>query len=230
MTAPDFERMENLLFLDSLAYVHRLNDTANSVLLQQAQIPLIERLQQSLIHHAERPALHLAEQSHQLPPTARPQPRDPAALAAIARATSADRGWSASACRKARRCSPGFWRSSAAARCICRWNRAIRCSASNTSCKTRARCCCCMMASIRLATTMAGLDVSHIDSADADLSQALMRHRPNSMRRAWRSTPRAPPAIRKACCSVRPTSRTSLRGTPTTCSCTKRAGCCSSRR
>jgi hypothetical protein len=60
---PDFERMENLLFLDSLAYVHRFNDTANSVLLQQAQIPVIERLQQSLIRHAERPALHLAEQS-----------------------------------------------------------------------------------------------------------------------------------------------------------------------
>ncbi|BBP68127.1 peptide transporter [Pseudomonas sp. Seg1] len=63
VTAPDFERMENLLFLDSLAYVHRLNDTTNVPLLQQAQIPLIERLQQSLIRHADRPALHLAEQS-----------------------------------------------------------------------------------------------------------------------------------------------------------------------
>lgn len=63
VTAPDFERMENLLFLDSLAYVHRLNDTVNTPLLQQARIPVIERLQQSLIHHAERPALHLAEQS-----------------------------------------------------------------------------------------------------------------------------------------------------------------------
>ncbi|MCL9803824.1 amino acid adenylation domain-containing protein [Pseudomonas sp. AKS31] len=61
--APDFERMENLLFLDSLAYVHRLNETANPALLRQAQIPVIERLQQSLIRHAERPALHLAEQS-----------------------------------------------------------------------------------------------------------------------------------------------------------------------
>ncbi|MFJ2485075.1 non-ribosomal peptide synthetase [Pseudomonas sp. NPDC087639] len=63
VTAPDFERMENLLFLDSLAYVHRLNATANPALLQQAQIPLIERLQQSLINHPERPALHLAEQT-----------------------------------------------------------------------------------------------------------------------------------------------------------------------
>ncbi|WP_423204637.1 non-ribosomal peptide synthetase [Pseudomonas kribbensis] len=61
--APDFEQVENLLFLDSLAYVHRLNDTANPALLQQAQIPVIERLQVSLIEHAERPALHLAEQS-----------------------------------------------------------------------------------------------------------------------------------------------------------------------
>ncbi|XHF31224.1 non-ribosomal peptide synthetase [Pseudomonas chlororaphis] len=61
--APDFEQVENLLFLDSLAYVHRLNATAHPALLQQAQIPVIERLQQSLIEHAERPALHLAEQS-----------------------------------------------------------------------------------------------------------------------------------------------------------------------
>ncbi|MFJ2528171.1 amino acid adenylation domain-containing protein [Pseudomonas helmanticensis] len=63
VTAPDFERMENLLFLDSLAYVHQHNDTANVALLKQAQVPVIERLQQSLIRHAERPALHLAEQS-----------------------------------------------------------------------------------------------------------------------------------------------------------------------
>ncbi|UQS15240.1 amino acid adenylation domain-containing protein [Pseudomonas sp. HS6] len=61
--APDFEQVENLLFLDHLAYVHRFNATANPLLLQQAQIPVIERLQQSLIKHAGRPALHLAEQS-----------------------------------------------------------------------------------------------------------------------------------------------------------------------
>ncbi|WP_438300302.1 amino acid adenylation domain-containing protein [Pseudomonas sp. NMS19W] len=61
--APDFEQVENLLFIDSLAYVHRFNATANPALLQQAQMPVIERLQQSLIEHAERPALHLAEQS-----------------------------------------------------------------------------------------------------------------------------------------------------------------------
>ncbi|MFJ2467387.1 amino acid adenylation domain-containing protein [Pseudomonas sp. NPDC087615] len=63
VAAPDFEQVENLLFLDSLAYVHRLNATAHPALLQQAQTPLIERLQQSLIRHAERPALHVAEQS-----------------------------------------------------------------------------------------------------------------------------------------------------------------------
>lgn len=63
LIAPDFERLEDLLFLDKLAYVHRLNDTANPALLQQAQIPLIKRLQQSLIEHAERPALHLGGQS-----------------------------------------------------------------------------------------------------------------------------------------------------------------------
>ncbi|WP_409316493.1 amino acid adenylation domain-containing protein [Pseudomonas sp. KCJK9016] len=61
--APDFEQVENLLFLDSLAYVHRFNATANPSLLQQGHTPLIERLQQSLFKHAERPALHLAEQS-----------------------------------------------------------------------------------------------------------------------------------------------------------------------
>jgi len=63
VTAPDFEQVEDLGFLDSLAYVHRLNATAHPALLQQAQTPLIERLQRSLIEHAERPALHLAEQS-----------------------------------------------------------------------------------------------------------------------------------------------------------------------
>lgn len=63
LKAPNFERLEDLLFLDKLAYVHRLNDTANPALLQQAQIPLIKRLQQSLIEHAERPALHLGGQS-----------------------------------------------------------------------------------------------------------------------------------------------------------------------
>lgn len=61
--APDFEQVENLLFLDSLAYVHRFNATDHPTLLLQAQIPVIERLQQSLIEHAERPALHLAERS-----------------------------------------------------------------------------------------------------------------------------------------------------------------------
>ncbi|HWH86252.1 MAG TPA: non-ribosomal peptide synthetase [Pseudomonas sp.] len=69
LTSPDFERLEDLLFLDKLAYVHRLNDTTNTALLQQAQVPLIERLQRSLIEHAERPALHLGGQSisyHQL--------------------------------------------------------------------------------------------------------------------------------------------------------------------
>jgi len=63
LSAPDFERLEDLLFLDKLAYVHRLNNTANPALLQQAQTPLIERLQQSLIEHAERPALYLRGQT-----------------------------------------------------------------------------------------------------------------------------------------------------------------------
>lgn len=63
LSAPDFERLEDLLFLDKLAYVHRLNNTANPALLQQAQTPLIERLQQSLVEHAERPALYLRGQT-----------------------------------------------------------------------------------------------------------------------------------------------------------------------
>jgi len=63
LKAPDFERMENLPFLDSLAYVHHHNDTANTALLEQAKAPVIERLQQSLIEHAKRPALHIGERS-----------------------------------------------------------------------------------------------------------------------------------------------------------------------
>ena len=38
LKAPDFERLEDLLFLDKLAYVHRLNDTANPALLQLSLI------------------------------------------------------------------------------------------------------------------------------------------------------------------------------------------------
>jgi len=55
-----FERVESLLFLDSLAYVHQMNATAAPELLQLAQVPMIERLEQRFIQSAERPALHVA--------------------------------------------------------------------------------------------------------------------------------------------------------------------------
>ena len=55
-----FERVENLLFLEQLAFVHQLNMTANDGLLQLGQIPMIERLEQRFIRCAERPALNIA--------------------------------------------------------------------------------------------------------------------------------------------------------------------------
>ncbi|KPG90199.1 peptide transporter [Pseudomonas sp. RIT-PI-q] len=55
-----FERVENLRFLESLAFIHQLNSTAEPRLLQLAQIPMIERLEQRFIQHAERPALNVA--------------------------------------------------------------------------------------------------------------------------------------------------------------------------
>ncbi|MBV6826533.1 non-ribosomal peptide synthetase [Pseudomonas sp. PD9R] len=61
-TAP-FERVDNLRWLESLAFVHRLNATADTALLQVAQTPMIERLEQSLIRCAERPALSIAGNS-----------------------------------------------------------------------------------------------------------------------------------------------------------------------
>ncbi|KAF2389002.1 non-ribosomal peptide synthetase [Pseudomonas frederiksbergensis] len=56
----DFDRVENLLFLEHLAFVHQLNMTAHDGLLQLGQIPMIERLEQRFIQCAERPALNIA--------------------------------------------------------------------------------------------------------------------------------------------------------------------------
>ncbi|MCW8276051.1 non-ribosomal peptide synthetase [Pseudomonas sp. PCH199] len=58
--AVHFEKVENLLFLESLAFVHPLNATTEPRLLTLAQVPMIERLEQRLIQCAERPALNVA--------------------------------------------------------------------------------------------------------------------------------------------------------------------------
>jgi amino acid adenylation domain-containing protein/thioester reductase-like protein len=50
----------SLQALASLAYLHRFNQTADSALQQQAQVPMIERLEISLQTFAERPALNIA--------------------------------------------------------------------------------------------------------------------------------------------------------------------------
>ncbi|EJM88834.1 MULTISPECIES: non-ribosomal peptide synthetase [unclassified Pseudomonas] len=59
-TPVHFERLESLRFLEHLAFVHRLNSTADPRLLQLAQVPMIERLEQRFMLSAERPALNLA--------------------------------------------------------------------------------------------------------------------------------------------------------------------------
>jgi amino acid adenylation domain-containing protein len=59
-TAVHFAKVENLLFLDSLAFVHRRNATARPRLLKLAEQSMIERLEQRLILSAERPALNVA--------------------------------------------------------------------------------------------------------------------------------------------------------------------------
>ncbi|WP_338493880.1 amino acid adenylation domain-containing protein [Pseudomonas trivialis] len=51
---------QDLQSLDALAYLHRFNCTADPELLRAAQVPIIERLQASLITFAERPALNVA--------------------------------------------------------------------------------------------------------------------------------------------------------------------------
>lgn len=55
-----FAKVENLLFLDSLAFVHQRNTTAEPRLLELARAPMIERLEQRFIECAERPALSVA--------------------------------------------------------------------------------------------------------------------------------------------------------------------------
>ncbi|MHC8348089.1 amino acid adenylation domain-containing protein [Pseudomonas sp. RT4P38] len=57
---PHFGLVENLLYLESLAFFHRLNITAAPALLELSQISLIERLEQRFIQCAERPALNVA--------------------------------------------------------------------------------------------------------------------------------------------------------------------------
>ncbi|MFC6298944.1 amino acid adenylation domain-containing protein [Pseudomonas sp. CCM 7893] len=58
-TAHDYQE-HDLQRLDSLAYLHRYNRTADPTLLQKAQVPMIERLEQSFHRFAERPALNIA--------------------------------------------------------------------------------------------------------------------------------------------------------------------------
>ncbi|MBD9587623.1 non-ribosomal peptide synthetase [Pseudomonas sp. PDM03] len=59
-TPVHFERLESLRLLEHLAFVHRLNSTADPRLLQLAQVPMIERLEQRFMQSADRPALNLA--------------------------------------------------------------------------------------------------------------------------------------------------------------------------
>ncbi|MGF6284326.1 amino acid adenylation domain-containing protein [Pseudomonas silensiensis] len=54
------EHVESLLYLENLAFFHRLNLTAAPALLALSQIPMIERLEQRLIQCADRPALSIA--------------------------------------------------------------------------------------------------------------------------------------------------------------------------
>ncbi|MDB5996540.1 MAG: peptide transporter [Pseudomonas sp.] len=60
VVSPTFEQVASLLFLERLAFVHRLNATAEPTLLQLAQVPMIERLEQRFIQSADRPALNVA--------------------------------------------------------------------------------------------------------------------------------------------------------------------------
>jgi amino acid adenylation domain-containing protein len=55
-----FEHVENLLYLENLAFFHRLNLTAAPALLELSHIPMIERLERRFIQCAERPALNIA--------------------------------------------------------------------------------------------------------------------------------------------------------------------------
>lgn len=51
---------QGLQGLQALVFLHRFNLTADPALLQAAQVPIIERLQASLVAFAERPALNIA--------------------------------------------------------------------------------------------------------------------------------------------------------------------------
>lgn len=55
-----FTKVENLVYLDSLAFFHRCNANTEPRLLKLAQLPMIERLEQRFIACADRPALNVA--------------------------------------------------------------------------------------------------------------------------------------------------------------------------
>ena len=58
-TPVHFEQVQSLLFLERLAFVHTFNATAQPRLLQLAQMPMIERLEQRFVQSAARPALNI---------------------------------------------------------------------------------------------------------------------------------------------------------------------------
>ncbi|WP_433738068.1 amino acid adenylation domain-containing protein [Pseudomonas putida] len=55
-----FAKVESLVYLDSLAFIHRCNANTEPRLLKLAQLPMIERLEQRFIASADRPALNVA--------------------------------------------------------------------------------------------------------------------------------------------------------------------------
>jgi long-subunit acyl-CoA synthetase (AMP-forming) len=79
-----------------------------------------------------------------------------------------------------------------------------------------------------LGETMAGLDVSHIDGIDADLSQPLMRSRPDPDAPCMALYTSGTTGHPKGVLLSQATSRTSPRGTPITCSCGQKVEFCSS--
>ncbi|MEX3774868.1 amino acid adenylation domain-containing protein [Pseudomonas sp. MYb118] len=56
-----FQRMESLQYLEGLAFVHRLNATADERLRLRAQVPMIERLEQRFIQCPDSPALCIGD-------------------------------------------------------------------------------------------------------------------------------------------------------------------------
>lgn len=197
-TANDWPE-QSLLGLDALAFMHRFNCTANPALMQEAQVPVMERVQASLHAFAERPALNINGYAVSYSDLHRRAAAIQQRLIPLLEALKPPR-WSVFVWINPLSCMRACWLSWAAAPSTCRW---VRTSLHNviSSCWRLPEPGSCWMR----AHTLCGSALTHWMSAvSSPATPATRPCRCDSVRawmhRAWCSTPRAPRGSPRGCC------------------------------